>query len=140
MTVHTNLIDFIKESKRCFIELAKIAELANSQRESNAAYYTRQDICYAIIKNLPNAKDYSELKILEPSIGVGNFLPTLIKKYSDVPNVTIDVVDIDVLSIEILKELIKKLNVPDNIHINYITDDFLLHKFSTHYDLSLIHI
>lgn len=135
LTVHTNLIDFIKESKRCFIELAKIAELANSQRESNAAYYTRQDICYAIIKNLPNAKDYSELKILEPSIGVGNFLPTLIKKYSDVPNVTIDVVDIDVLSIEILKELIKKLNVPDNIHINYITDDFLLHKFSTHYDL-----
>lgn len=135
LTVHTNLFNFINESKLSFIELANIAELANSQRENNAAYYTRQDICYSIIKYLPDAKNYTELRILEPSIGVGNFLPTLIEKYSNVPMVTIDVVDIDIYSIEILKELVRKLNVPSNISINYITDDFLLHKFNSHYDL-----
>ena len=135
LTVHTNLINFINKSNLRFTELAKIAELANSQRESNAAYYTRQDICYSIIKNLPDARKYSELRILEPSIGVGNFLPTLIEKYSCVQSVIIDVVDIDANSIEILKELVNKLDVPTNIHINYITDDFLLHKFDVHYDL-----
>lgn len=135
LTVHANLLNFINKSNLRFTELAKIAELANAQRESNAAYYTRQDICYSIVKNLPDAKKYSELRILEPSIGVGNFLPALIEKYSCVHNVIIDVVDIDSNSIEILKELVNKLKVPVNVHINYIIDDFLLHKFDSHYDL-----
>ena len=135
LTVHANLLNFINKSNLRFTELAKIAELANAQRENNAAYYTRQDICFSIIKNLPDAKKYSELRILEPSIGVGNFLPTLIEKYSCVHRVIIDVVDIDPNSIEILKELVNKLDVPTNVHINYITDDFLLHKFDSHYDL-----
>lgn len=86
-------------------------------------------------KELAGCKKYSELRILEPSIGVGNFLPALIEKYSCVHNVIIDVVDIDSFSIEILKELVNKLEVPVNVHINYITDDFLLHKFDSHYDL-----
>lgn len=135
LTVHANLLNFINKSNLRFTELAKIAELANAQRENNAAYYTRQDICFSIIRNLPDAKKYSELRILEPSIGVGNFLPTLIEKYSCVHRVIIDVVDIDPNSIEILKELVNKLDVPTNVHINYITDDFLLHKFNSHYDL-----
>lgn len=136
LSEHSNLLDYIRESHYGFTELAKIAELSNSQRENNAAYYTRQDICYSIIKNLPDAKEYVEMRILEPSIGVGNFLPTLIEKYSEVRNVTIDVVDIDPNSIEVVKELVSKLDIPENIHINYITDDFLLHDFeSQHYDL-----
>ena len=115
--------------------MSKIAELANAQREDNAAYYTRQDICFSIVKNLPDAKNYSELNILEPSVGVGNFLPTLIQKYSSVPLVNIDVVDIDTVSIEILKELVDKINIPANVHINYINADFLLHEFDKRYDI-----
>lgn len=57
LTIHANLLNFINKSNLRFTELAKIAELANAQRESNAAYYTRQDICYSIIKNLPDAKN-----------------------------------------------------------------------------------
>lgn len=131
-----NLFKFIKEDKvRGFVMLSKIAELANAQRYNNAAYYTRQDICFSIIKNLPDAKNYTTLNILEPSIGVGNFLPILIKKYESVPNVNIDVVDIDKNSIELLSELIKKIDIPDNITINYINADFLLYPFDKHYDI-----
>jgi len=131
-----NLLKFIKENKTMnFAKLSKIAELANAQRYDNAAYYTRQDICFSIIKNLPDAKKYATLNILEPSIGVGNFLPVLINKYKSVPNVNIDVVDIDKNSIELLKELIRKIDVPDNITINYINADFLLHPFDKRYDI-----
>lgn len=131
-----NLLKFIKEDKiKSFVTLSKIAELANAQRCDNAAYYTRQDICFSIIKNLPDAKDYTTLNILEPSIGVGNFLPILINKYKSVPNVNIDVVDIDKNSIDLLKELIKKIDVPNNITINYINADFLLHSFDKRYDI-----
>lgn len=130
-----NLLAFIKSSNRKFVELAKIAELANAERDKNAAYYTRQDLCFSIVRNLPDPKRYSTLNILEPSIGVGNFLPMIIKKYAEVPCVNIDVVDIDSNSICILKALVEKLSVPDNIHINYIVDDFLLHGFDKTYDI-----
>lgn len=118
-----------------FAELSKIAELANAERDDNAAYYTRQDTCYAIVSRLPDAKGYSSIDILEPSVGVGNFLPTLIQKYAEVPSVNIDVVDIDANSIVILKELVKKIDVPSNMHINYIVADSLLYDFGKHYDI-----
>lgn len=131
-----NLLKFIKDDEtRNFATLSKIAELANAQRHNNAAYYTRQDICFSIIKNLPDTKNYTTLNILEPSIGVGNFLPILINKYKSVPSVNIDVVDIDENSIELVKELMRKIDVPDNITINYINADFLLHSFDKRYDI-----
>ncbi len=136
LTTQPVLIDYIRKATQYgFAELSKIAELANAQRDDNAAYYTRQDVCYSIVKNLPDAKGFTELNILEPSIGVGNFLPTLIQKYSSVPTVNIDVVDIDPHSIEILKELVAKIDVPSNIHINYINADFLLYRFDRRYDI-----
>lgn len=125
LATHSCLVDYIKNNNHYgFAELSKIAELANAQRRDNAAYYTRQDICYTIVKSLPDAKNYTELNILEPSIGVGNFLPTIILKYSSVQTVNIDVVDIDANSLEILRELVAKIDVPNNIHINYINADF----------------
>lgn len=136
LEIHSCLVDYIRNNSYYgFAELSKIAELANAQREDNAAYYTRQDICYTIVKSLPDAKNYTELNILEPSIGVGNFLPVLILKYASVQSVNIDVVDIDLNSIEILKELVAKIKIPNNIHINYINADFLLYNFTKKYDI-----
>lgn len=136
LTDTQNLASFISSRKYLgFPFLSKVAELANSHREDNAAYYTRQDICYAIIKNLPDFEGTTELNILEPSIGVGNFLPVLIQKYRSIDIVNIDVVDIDSSSLDILKALVSTMDVPENIRINYIVDDFLLHDFEKHYDV-----
>ncbi len=133
---HNKLIEYISSHLDLgFPKLSKIAELANSVRDDNAAYYTRQDICYAIVKNLPDPSKYSNLRILEPSIGVGNFLPMLIEKYRDVQKVTIDVVDIDPNSLATLQALMGALKVPDNIKINLIEGDFLLRHFDSHYDI-----
>jgi DNA (cytosine-5)-methyltransferase 1 len=131
------LIDFIKQNslKLPYFILSKISELTNTLRNENAAYYTSQDICYSIIKDLPAAKDFKFIRILEPSIGVGNFLPLLIEKYKEVPEVVIDVVDIDENSILILKLLLNSIEVPYNVKINIINDDFLLHNFDNVYDI-----
>lgn len=131
------LLQFIKDngSTYPYSVLTKIAELANTERNDNAAYYTRQDICYSVVKDLPEFKKDKPLRILEPSIGVGNFLPLLIAKYRDVGKVIIDVVDIDENSLAIFKVLLEYLNVPSNFTINIINDDFLLHNFNHRYDL-----
>lgn len=98
--------------------------MANAQRENNAAYYTRQDACFTIISKLPEAKEYTTLDILAPSVGVGNFLPTLMQKYADVPVVNIDVVDIDKNSIAILQALVDKINMPKKYTYQLYSDRF----------------
>lgn len=136
LTAPDNMVKFISSRKSLgFPFLSKVAELANANREDNAAYYTRQDICYSIIKNLPAFSDKSELNILEPSIGVGNFLPVLCHNYCGIESVNIDVVDIDPVSLDVLKALVSTIEVPDNVHINYILGDFLLLPFEKQYDI-----
>ena len=115
--------------------LSRLAELSNSNRLDNAAYYTRQDVCYSMVNSLPEFKSYKTLRIIEPAVGVGNFLPLLFEKYKNIPEVIIDAVDIDKDSIDILKILLKSTKLPDNFKINFINDDFLLHKFNGHYDI-----
>lgn len=137
------LKDFLKKNLDNFSypELAKIVELSNAQRLQHAAYYTRQDICFTIVKDLPDAAKFEKLSILEPSVGAGNFLPLLIEKYRTVKEVEIDVIDIDKNAIDILSLLIEKLKLPRNIKINCINADFLLYgetnlfNQSKHYDI-----
>lgn len=114
--------------------LARIAELTNSKRENNAAYYTNKYIINEIFKHLPDFEK-DEINILEPSVGVGNFLPFIFKKYEEIKKVNIDVVDIDEKNMQILKSLLKKQRIPTNVHINFIVTDTLLYKFNKRYDL-----
>lgn len=116
--------------------ISKIAEYANAKREHNAAFFTDRMITTEIAKQLPDINKY-EIHILEPSVGTGNFLPILIKKYANAKKVVIDVVDIDYDVIEILRQIVTQINIPDNFCINFINDDFLLHQFDKHYDLTV---
>ncbi|MBU1261114.1 MAG: DNA cytosine methyltransferase [Planctomycetes bacterium] len=128
----SNTLDFLKQniSKYSFKELSKIAELSNAKRLHNAAYYTSQDICYTIIKDLPEFEKARDVKILEPSVGIGNFIPLIIEKYKDNQSVQIDVVDIDADAMQLLKLLLKKIDIPKNVKINFINSDFLSGEFS----------
>ena len=133
----TNLKNFLKENKNKYSlnNLYKIAELANLNRIENKAYFTREDIVFNVINKLPEFKNKKTIKILEPSVGIGNFLPLLFKKYEDIPNVIIDVMDIDSNSLEILKILLDKIKIPVNFTINVIEADFLLWENDYTYDL-----
>ncbi len=134
---HNQLCRFIEENSLnlSMHTLARIAELSNTKRLENAAYYTDRSNTVAVVNSLPSFTDRDKLRILEPAVGVGNFLPMLFKKYSHIPNVIIDVVDIDKESIEIMKLLLSKMRIPSNIRINYYNTDFLLYEFEDTYDL-----
>jgi DNA (cytosine-5)-methyltransferase 1 len=114
--------------------LARIAELTNSKRENNAAYYTNKFIVNEIYKQLPDIEK-DEINVLEPSVGVGNFLPFVFKKYEGVNRVNIDVVDIDEKNLHILQLLLQKQKMPSNVKMNFIHADTLLHDFVKRYDL-----
>ncbi len=136
LTNSQKLLGFVKKHKKLgFVRLSKIAEYANCARSETAAYYTRQDICYAVVKNLPDYPDSKVLHILEPATGVGNFLPSLFLKYANVAELHIDVIDINSDSIALLKQILQSLPQPENVRLNFINKDTLLEKFTKKYDI-----
>ncbi|MBP2143888.1 DNA (cytosine-5)-methyltransferase 1 [Methanococcus voltae] len=133
-----NLKKFIEKNEYnyCIASLSKIAELTNNKRTANSAYYTNKSIINEIVKTWPDlTKD--EINILEPSVGVGNFLNIIIKKYDYAKILNIDVVDIDNDSLNILKTLIMKMNIPNNVNISFINADFLKYDVLKKYDLTV---
>ena len=116
--------------------LQRVVELCNAKRNENAAFYTNKFMISEIMDALPEFSNET-LRIIEPSVGAGSFLPLLIAKYAYVPNVLIDVIDIDKDSIDILKVLISKMYIPNNVHINIICKDFLKFDANERYDLAV---
>lgn len=112
--------------------LGRIAELSNTERTDNGAYYTNKALITEMLKCLPDTEK-DTVRILEPSAGVGNFIPLILKKFEG-KNIVIDLVDIDPCSSQLSKILLEHYGVPENCTINYITDDFLTHDFEETYD------
>lgn len=129
-----NLIEFISENpiNLTISALGRIAELCNSKRTENAAYFTNKSLITEIIKNLPSVEK-EELSILEPSVGVGNFIPLILRKFED-KIINLDLIDINADSLEIAKLLISKLPNKKSLKINFINADFLLFNFDKKYD------
>lgn len=123
----SNLKKFILNSKNHYSleQLSRVIELANTKRETHSAYYTNDFIIEEIIKELPDFHEKQEINIIEPSVGIGKFLPFLFKKYLHIPKVNLFLIDIDedVLS---LLNLVYQDIIPKNFHIQIIHQDFLV--------------
>lgn len=132
-----NLISFIESNfeKLGIDNIFQIAEYANSSRQENSAFFTRKDIAFSVVKDLPELKNKKKVRILEPSVGVGNFIPLLVEKYKDKEEVIFDLLDIDNNSLQILKCILEELKYPKNIKFNFINADFLTYNFSQKYDV-----
>jgi len=116
--------------------LVRIAELCNANRDEDAAFYTNKFIVNEIMESLPTFPK-EEIRIIEPSVGAGSFLPFLFKKYADVPSVILDVVDINETSLENLKIILSKMDIPKNFEINFYCHDFLTFEMPCYYDLAI---
>ena len=115
--------------------LARIAELANNTRVEKAAYYTGKDTLTEVFQHLPTI-DKSCIRILEPAVGAGNFIPFLIKKYAYAETLIIDVIDIDDSALAIFRKLNSLQTIPENTVINVIKDDFIIRNMpEQRYDL-----
>lgn len=120
-----NLKNFVKREKER-LELgflSRIIELANNNRETHSAYYTNDFIIKDIIDLLPEFSDKDEIRIIEPSVGAGNFLPYLFAKYRN-KKVKLTLIDIDKDIIDILS-LLYEDKAPSNFEINFLCADFM---------------
>ncbi|MRJ09409.1 DNA cytosine methyltransferase [Ornithobacterium rhinotracheale] len=132
-----NLLSFINSDfdNLGLENIYQIAEYANSSRQENSAFFTRKDIAFSVVKDLPELKRKKKIRILEPSVGIGNFIPLLVDKYEDKEEVTFDLVDIDSNSLIVLRNILDKLKLPKKFKFNFINTDFLIHNFNEKYDI-----
>ena len=130
-----SIIAFLIENQTnySFFDLSKIAENANQLRMENSAYYTDEELLLLIKKELPEINKDS-INVLEPSVGVGNFLPIIFERYQN-KRIILDVVDIDTDSLRILKTLLDLYKVPKTIKINFYNEDFCTWKPKRKYDM-----
>lgn len=123
-----NLQSFIGKSEDIYIsDIYKICEMANPNRDENAAYHTSIDIAYSCIEHLPKENYFKgSMSALEPSVGAGIFVFLLAKKY---PNTMIDFdcVDLDEHALANVKILADRFSLK-NLKIRYIHNDFILSK------------
>ena len=125
-----NLKDFLLDNKENYSlsSLSSIIEYANSKRQQHSAYFTNKFIVQEIFENLPDFEE-EEISIIEPSVGAGNFLPFIFKKYECKKHVNLTVIDVDPNTIEALKILYDKNNVPNNFLMNFVCADFMDYSF-----------
>lgn len=135
---HENLRNFLEHGASLYNlkTISSIAEYANAFREENAAYYTDTMLLHSIYNALPTIEK-DKILVLEPSVGVGSFLPIISKKYASAQEIEIDCVDIDSASLEILRFMINQYDLGDNIKINLINQDFLSMNLDRRYDLAI---
>lgn len=109
-----------------------LKEQTIANAKASGSFYTPQCVVFDAVKDLDiNKKD---IRILEPSVGLGAFLPQLCVLFSDKNSLTIDAVEIDANTIKSLQESIQKIRLGSNVTINYICSDFLDFPMIEHYD------
>lgn len=113
--------------------LARIAEYANTKRTDHAAYFTSKSLITEMLTSLPNF-DSKHMRILEPSVGVGNFVPLILKKFQD-KIIDLYLIDIDPNSLIVLKKLLEKIDIPSSCSIHMIEADFLDYQSDIPFDL-----
>lgn len=99
----------------------------------SGSFYTSQFVVYESIKTI--SIDKPIVRILEPAVGLGAFIPQLSTLFSNADRVIIDCVEIDGATIESLKESLKKIKLGCNVELHYYESDFLEFNVAHHYDL-----
>lgn len=103
------------------------AEFLNPNRDLTAAFYTDTEICKKIMAELPDFTEKDHIRILEPSVGAGNFLPFIAEKYETKRILELYLIDIDDNELRIAELIFETFfrEKYSNVAIIYINDDYL---------------
>lgn len=111
-------------------------EMALENAKEMGSFYTPQTVVYEALSTV-DLSEKKVIRILEPSVGMGAFLPQLFRLCDVCEKVTIDLCDVDGETVKKLKKLVSKIKYnKQKIKLRYITDDFLTTKqIAKTYDL-----
>lgn len=110
-------------------------EMGLDKVKDSGAFYTPQSVVFDTIKDI-KVEQNSNITILEPSIGMGAFLPQLLRLVGECNSVVIDAYDINKDVLDKLKDAVEQIGyTKNNVTINYYCEDFLLANIEKKYDI-----
>ncbi len=118
-------------SPKTFLGKGRKFEIENSNKSTEGAYYTPQSVVFDILNSIPMNKKNGKVKILEPSVGAGNFIPQIVKLFGE-ENLELYVFDTNKKTINELKKNVKK-HFP-NLKIAYYNEDYISSDFNKEID------
>lgn len=107
-------------------------ETGNIRRKEMSAYYTRQDIAFSLAAQLPSFQK-SRISILEPSVGAGALLPSIISKYED-KTIDLTIIDLDDDALKLARKIASSVRHPA-LTIKVVRADFLTYSTTSKFDL-----
>lgn len=130
-----NDIDYNDVKKNFYIE-SFIEEKKLIDPKNTGSFYTSQSVVFDSLKHLSFKGVKEPIKIIEPSVGCGAFIPQIIALIGE-KEASIDVIDTNKIVLDRLKEILNYLKYnKEKIKIRFIEDDFLTHDFKDeNYDL-----
>lgn len=126
----------VDDKVNSFYRIAFDFEMQLNDVKKTGSYYTPQSVVFETISTI-NLEGKKDMNILEPSVGMGAFLPQMFRLCDACDNVNIDLCDIDEETIKKLKTALKKVSYnKNNIKLKFICQDFLTStKLRKKYDL-----
>lgn len=123
--------DSYEESNNFYIN-SFLFEKRLADVNETGSFYTPQIVVYNTIKNYVPQTDFQ--RILEPSVGMGAFIPQFLRLIDGCKKVEFDLVDVSYECLLLLSKALSKYSTNKNVRFNYINDDFLTHDFNCKYD------
>lgn len=121
------------DSENFYINSYKV-EMGLDNVKETGSFYTPQSVVFDTLCRMELNKE--KLTVLEPSVGMGAFIPQLLRLVGEISDVTIDLIDNDEKVLNRLKSFFGLLNyTKSNVKLNYICHDFLTYNSNKKYDL-----
>lgn len=107
--------------------------LDSAAARKNGVFYTPQSVVFNAVKHVvPPAG--GTVRILEPAVGLGAFLPQVCSLFSACESIEIDAVEKDPDTARQLADSLAALELGCNVHVNIIVSDFLEFTPAHRYD------
>lgn len=107
-------------------------EQGEAAAKKNGVFYTPQSVVFNAVRSVVPRP--GRVRILEPSVGLGAFLPQVCSLFSDCDEITVDAVEIDLATVARLRESLARLELGCNVRLNFIVSDFLEFEPEGRYD------
>ncbi|MBP5256731.1 MAG: DNA cytosine methyltransferase [Mycoplasma sp.] len=127
-------IDKLVKNKNNFYIQSFIFEQKTKNKKASGSFFTPQIVAYNSLKNYNCTQ--KNIKILEPSVGMGAFLPQIFRLVDSADEINFDLIDLSDKVLKKLRTCIKTFNLHPKFKLNFIKSDFLEYKNnSKKYDL-----
>ncbi|WP_282042698.1 DNA cytosine methyltransferase [Winogradskyella flava] len=132
-----SIIDFVEANIKNYAlyNVLLIIEYAYSEMQNTLKQLTTKDVVYSVINELPELKKKKKIRILEPSVNIGSFIPMLFNKYEEKDEVVLDIYDNDKESMQILKALLSLIKLPNNFKIHIVNLEEIHMDLTKTYDI-----